>query len=102
MGNFYFFRIVTNVWKQELDEYKKYEHGMSQIMVTLTGLNWVKQLPSGSVRVTMSQRLYFDANQIFEFKNLDMILGVLTQHVPTIFISYGEFYKKSFVILFNV
>ena len=45
MGNFYFFRIVTNVWKQELDEYKKYEHGMSQIMVTLTGLNWVQQLP---------------------------------------------------------
>ena len=39
MGNFYFFRIVTNVWKQELDEYKKYEHGMSQIMATLTVLD---------------------------------------------------------------
>ena len=94
MGNFYFFRIVTNVWKQELDEYKKYEHGMSQIMVTFTlDPNWVRQqLPqSDQVRVTMNQRLYFDANQIFEFKNLDKILGVLTQHVPTIFISYGEF-----------
>ena len=93
MGNFYFFRIVTNVWKQELDEYKKYEHGMSQIMVTLTvvhlGPTTIPQ--SNPVRITMNQRLYFDANQIFEFKNLDKILGVLTQHAPTIFISYGEF-----------
>ena len=101
MGNFYFFRIVTNVWKQELDEYKKYEHGMSQIMVTLTGVHLSPTtIPqSNPVRITMNQRLYFDANQIFESKNLDKILGVLTQHVPTIFMSYGEFKKISYSII---
>ena len=52
-----------------------------------------------SFPVGVAMGLYFDANQIFESKNLDKILGVLTQHVPTIFMSYGEFKKISYAII---